>query len=57
MEDFSNYGKIKIFLKTLIKLEDYSNFDHNVRYLKIWPKLKIFQIMAKLKNFENFDQT
>ena len=36
--------------RNLIKLEDYSNFGHSLRYLKIRSKLKIFQ-MVKIEDF------
>ena len=41
---------MKIF-ENLVKIEDYSNFSQNLRYLRIWSKLKIFQILAKIEGF------
>ena len=40
----------------LIKLEDYSNFGHNRRYLKIRSKLKIFQSLVKIEDFWKLDK-
>ena len=48
-------SKLNIF-EILIKLEDYSNFDQNRRYLKRWSKLKIFEILIKLEDYSNFGQ-
>ena len=40
----------------LIKLEDYSNFSHNRRFLKIRSKLKIFQSLVKIEDFWKLDK-
>ena len=48
---FQTLAKIEAlwFLWDLFKFEDFSNSGKKWRFFKIWSKLKIFQILAKLK--------
>ena len=43
---------MKIF-ENLVKIEDFSNFSKNWRFLKNLSKLKIFENLLKIKIFEN----
>ena len=71
MKIFENLVKMEDFWD-LVKIEDFSNFGKNWRFMKnlsklkifeilvrmkISPKLKIFEILDKIEDFWNSDQT